>query len=322
MDLEAQESEKNKHMSNNTLWVEKYRPTKLEDYIGSESLKKAMSFYIKDNDIPHLLLHGNAGGGKTTLAKIIANTIAENNFLYINASDENSVDTVREKIKLFASTAGFGGLKIIILDEADFTTPNFQAALRNVMETYSKNTRFILTCNYVDKIIEPIQSRCQSFNIVPPSKKEVAILASNILKSEEVEYDIPTLASVVDLSFPDIRKIINALQKFSIGKLLAVPSEESTDISVANAIIKLLGKSSTLQQIDRFNELRQLVANSLIRDFNPIYRHIYDSIDKFPEKSRFAILLTIADAQYKDAFVVDHEINAMSAFYTIMDNLG
>lgn len=312
----------NTTMNHNTLWVEKYRPSTLENYVGSENLKKTISFYIKDNDIPHLLLHGNAGGGKTTLAKIIANTIAENNFLYINASDENSVDTVREKIKLFASTAGFGGLKIIILDEADFTTPNFQAALRNVMETYSKNTRFILTCNYVEKIIEPIQSRCQAFNVIPPSKKDAATLVASILKNEEVEYDIKDLAPIVNNCFPDIRKLINTLQKFSIGKHLVIPSEESSNISIGDDIIKLLNKSSELKQNERFIALRQLIADALVRDFNPIYRHIYDSIDQFPEKSRFSILVTIADAQYKDAFVVDHEINAMSAFYTIMDELG
>lgn len=309
-------------MSNNTLWVEKYRPTSLENYVGNESLKKAFSYYITGKDIPHLLLHGSAGGGKTTLAKIIANTISPENYLYINASDENSVDTVREKIKQFASSVGFGGLKIVILDEADFTTPNFQAALRNVMETYSKNTRFILTCNYVDKIIEPIQSRCQAYNVIPPSKKDVAVMATNILKEENVEFDNKTLASVVQSAFPDIRKVINNLQRLSINKKLILPENEQIDLSVSNKILNLLKKQEGITQIDRFNLLRQLIADSLIRDFNPIYRFIYDSIDEFPEKTRFSILIMVADAQYKDAFVVDHEINAMSAFYKIMDELG
>lgn len=308
-------------MIQNTLWVEKYRPQTLESYVGNESLKKAFSVYIQKMDIPHLLLHGNAGGGKTTLAKIIANTIANENYLYINASDENSVDTVRDKIKSFASSIGFGGLKIVILDEADFTTPNFQAALRNVMETYSKNTRFILTCNYVDKIIEPIQSRCQSFNIVPPSKKDVAILSATILTEEGITFNKKDLVDVIQNNFPDIRKIINSLQKLSINGELELSSDIKIDTSLYASVMDLL-KKSTVPQLDRFNELRQLIANNLVRDFNPIYRYLYDQIDQFPEKNRFAILVTLADAQYKDAFVVDHEINAMSAFYTIIDELG
>lgn len=308
-------------MLNNTLWVEKYRPTTLDQYIGSDVLKNTFNEYLKSNDIPHLLLHGSAGGGKTTLAKIVANTIADGNYLYINASDENSVDTVRDKIKQFASTIGFGGLKIIILDEADFTTPNFQAALRNVMETFSKNTRFILTCNYKDKIIEPIHSRCQTFFISPPSKKDVALMTKNILDSEEITYDTKALASVVNAAFPDVRKIINTLQQNCVGKTLNVIDEELLNNDLNISIINLLLDSKIKNNVDKFNQIRQLIADNLVRDFNPLYRFIYDSIDKFPKEVRFLILATIADAQYKDAFVVDHEINAMNALYTIITEL-
>lgn len=308
-------------MLNNTLWVEKYRPTTLDQYIGSDVLKNTFNEYLKTNDIPHLLLHGSAGGGKTTLAKIVANTIADGNYLYINASDENSVDTVRDKIKQFASTIGFGGLKIIILDEADFTTPNFQAALRNVMETFSKNTRFILTCNYKDKIIEPIHSRCQTFFISPPSKKDVALMVKNILDTEEIAYDNKALASVVNMAFPDVRKIINTLQQNCVGKTLNVIDEELINNDLNISIINLLLDSKIKNNVDKFNQIRQLIADNLVRDFNPLYRFIYDSIDKFPKEVRFLILATIADAQYKDAFVVDHEINAMNALYTIITEL-
>jgi DNA polymerase III delta prime subunit len=310
-----------REMLENTLWVEKYRPSTLDQYIGSDALKNTVNAYLKSHDIPHLLLYGAAGGGKTTLAKIIANTIASGNYLYINASDENSVDTVRDKIKQFASTIGFGGLKIVILDEADFTTANFQAALRNVMETFSKNTRFILTCNYKDKIIEPIHSRCQSFHILPPSKKDSALMVKNILDLEEIEYDNKTLASVINLAFPDIRKIINTLQQNSIGKRLTLIDTELVNNDLNNSILNLLLDSSINNNNEKFSQIRQLVADNLIRDFNPIYRFIYDSIDKFPNENRFSILATIADAQYKDAFVVDHEINAMNSFYTIITEL-
>jgi DNA polymerase III delta prime subunit len=308
-------------MLKNTLWVEKYRPTTLDQYVGSDALKNTFSEYLNSKDIPHLLLHGSAGGGKTTLAKIVANTIADGNYLYINASDENSVDTVRDKIKQFASTIGFGGLKIVILDEADFTTPNFQAALRNVMETFSKNTRFILTCNYKDKIIEPIHSRCQTFFISPPSKKDIALMAKNILDAEGIEYDNKSLASVINLTFPDIRKIINTLQQSSVGKKLNVIDAELMNNDLNISIVNLLLDSKIKNGVDKFNQIRQLVADNLVRDFNPLYRFIYDSIDKFPKENRFLVLATIADAQYKDAFVVDHEINAMNALYTIITEL-
>ena len=142
-----------------SLWVEKYRPTSLETYIGNEHLKSKVSVYLESGDLPHLLLYGKAGTGKTTLAKLLVNNI-ECDYMYINASDENSVDTVRNKVRGFASTMGFKDYKIIILDECDYITPNAQAALRNLMETFSKHCRFILTCNFVERIIDPIQSRC------------------------------------------------------------------------------------------------------------------------------------------------------------------
>ena len=165
-------------LMSHSLWVEKYRPKDLSTYIGNEHLKSKVRIYLESEDVPHLLLYGKAGTGKTTLAKIITSNI-DCDYLYINASDENNVDNVRTKIKNFASSVGFKSLKVIILDEADFLTPNAQAALRNLMETFSKHTRFVLTCNYVERIIDPIQSRCQSFKVVPPSRKEVALQSVN-----------------------------------------------------------------------------------------------------------------------------------------------
>ena len=155
---------------NNSLWVEKYRPQKLDEYVGNEHLKTKVADYLQSGDVPHLLFFGKAGTGKTTLAKLIVNTI-DCDHIIINASDENNVDTVRTKVKGFASTIGFRNSKIVILDEFDYMTPNAQAILRNLMETFSKHCRFILTCNYVEKVIDPIQSRCQTFQIVPPTKK-------------------------------------------------------------------------------------------------------------------------------------------------------
>jgi len=304
-------------MSENTLWVEKYRPLNLDSYITSADLREVFKRYLDSNDIPHLLLHGSAGGGKTTLAKIISNTIADGNYLYINASDENSVDTVRDKIKQFASGVGFGGLKIVILDEADFTTPNFQAALRNVMESFSKNTRFILTCNYVDKIIDPIQSRCTTFKIEPPTKASIAVMSADILEREGITYDKKDLAKLINKTFPDVRKTINELQRASqTGKLDVSEVESAT--SVTDFILKtLLSKEAP---DNKLKSIRQCIADNFIRDYNHMFRFLYENSFEFKGKEANVILI-VADAQYKDAFVIDHEINAMSMFIQIINEI-
>ena len=203
----------------NTLWVEKYRPSTLENYIGNEHLTSKVKHYLETGDLPHLLLFGKAGTGKTTLAKILVKNI-ECDYLYINASDENNVETVRTKVKEFASTIGFKDMKVIILDECDYITPNAQAALRNLMETFSKHCRFILTCNFVERIIDPIQSRCQSFQIIPPSKSDVAKHLHNILIKENVIDTMEDIKVLIDSSYPDIRRVINSAQRNVVnGKL-------------------------------------------------------------------------------------------------------
>ena len=196
----------------NTLWVEKFRPGTLDGYVGNEHIIDKVKLYLKSGDVPHLLFYGGAGTGKTTLAKIIANNV-DADLMYINASDENNIDTVRTKIKNYASTVGFKRWKIVILDEADYMTPNGQAALRNLMETFSKTTRFILTCNYVEKIIDPIQSRCQVFGITPPNKKEVAKRIVSILNELEVSYDNKDLVTIINAGYPDIRRVLNGCQR-------------------------------------------------------------------------------------------------------------
>ena len=305
-------------MQNNrkhTLWVEQYRPVSLENYIGNEHLKTKVSKYISTGDIPHLLLHGKAGTGKTTLAKLLVSNI-DCDQMYINASDENNVETVRNKIKVFASSVGFKDLKVIILDECDFLTPNAQAALRNLMETFSKHCRFILTCNFVERIIDPIQSRCQSYQIIPPSKKEVAIHTSNILNTEGVTYDNNDIVTMVNSSYPDIRRIINAVQRNVVDNNLIVDTESLVQNDYKLQVLEIL---QTQDKKLAFKNLRQLLADSQIRDYADLFRLLYDEIESYGKGHIAEVILTIAKYELSDAQVVDKEINAMAMLIEILN---
>ena len=298
----------------NTLWVEKYRPDTLEGYVGNDTLKSKIEIYLKNGDVPHLLLYGKAGTGKTTLAKIVTNNI-DCDYMYINASDENNVDTVRTKIRDFASSVGFRKYKVIILDEADYLTPNAQAALRNLMETFSKSTRFILTCNYVEKIIDPIQSRCQVFGITPPSRKEVAVRLGNICTGEGIELDMDALVQIVNSSYPDIRRGINALQRQVVDGRIVIDKQSMLE---SNYMIKILEE---LKGNRSFNTIRNIVAKSQVKSFEDLYRFLYDNIDDYAPNSIAKTILIISDAQYQDAFVVDKEINVMAMFSKILGEI-
>ena len=298
-----------------TLWVERYRPVDLENYIGNEHLKTKVSKYISTGDIPHLLLHGKAGTGKTTLAKLLVSNI-DCDQMYVNASDENNVETVRNKIKMFASSVGFKDLKVIILDECDFLTPNAQAALRNLMETFSKHCRFILTCNYVERIIDPIQSRCQSFQIIPPSKKEVAIHTSSILNTEGVSFDNEQIVTMVNSSYPDIRRIINAVQRNIVDNQLIVDTESLVQNDYKLQVLEIL---QTQDKKNAFKNLRQLLADSQIRDYADLFRLLYDEINSYGKGHIAEVILTIAKYELSDAQVVDKEINAMAMLIEILN---
>jgi DNA polymerase III delta prime subunit len=300
----------------NTLWVEKYRPKKLEDYVGNDHLKQKIRDYIESGDVPHLLLFGKAGTGKTTLAKLIVNSI-NCDFMILNASDENNVDTVRNKVKSFASTIGFKDIKIVILDEFDYMTPQAQAILRNLMETFSKHCRFILTCNYVEKIIDPIQSRCQTFQIIPPTKKDVAVQISKILTEERIQFELKELVPIVDSSYPDIRKIINTCQLNSSKGVLKIDSSSISDADVRVKIIDIL--KSKDDKRNRYVNLRQAVADSRIQDFTELYTHLYEKVNDYAVGNTSAVIMILAQGQYKDAMIVDKEICFMATLIEIND---
>lgn len=302
----------------NTLWVESFRPSTLDGYIGNEHIIEKVRIFIENGDVPHLLFYGPAGTGKTTLAKIIANGV-DADIMYINASDENSVDTVRDKIKRYASTVGFKRWKIVILDEADFLTPNGQAALRNLMETYSKTTRFILTCNYVEKIIDPIQSRCQVFGITPPNKRDVAQRLVTVLDDKGVKYDVKDVATIINASYPDVRRAINAAQAQVVNGELRIDKQSTVQANYMTEILEVLKNLKDKKKA--FTQIRQIIADSKVKDFQPLFTFLYDTIDEYGTGHVAGVILILAEAQYQDAHAVDKEINTMAMFVKLMNEL-
>jgi len=302
----------------NTLWVEKFRPGTLDGYVGNEAVISKVQLYLKNGDVPHLLFYGGAGTGKTTLAKIIANNV-DADIMYINASDENNVDTVRTKIKNYASTIGFKKWKIVILDEADYMTPNGQAALRNLMETFSKTTRFILTCNYVEKIIDPIQSRCQVFGITPPNKKEVAKRIVEILKDEKVTFEMTDLATLINSGYPDIRRVLNSAQRQVIDGKLEIDKQSLVQANYMTKLLEILKNENDKKSC--FQNIRQLINDSKVKDFTALYKFLFDEIDDYGTGHIASIILILAESQYQDAFAVDKEIHIMATMVKLINEI-
>ena len=294
------------------LWVEKYRPQILEDYVGNEVIKNKIADYLKQGSIQNLLFHGVAGTGKTTLAKLIAKNL-NCDLLYINASDERGIDTIRDKIIPFASSMSFNDVKIVILDEADYLTPQAQATLRNTIESCSKTTRFILTCNYLERIISPLQSRCQTFEITPPSKTEVIEHVSTITAEEAMlEVSVNDIQKVVNTHYPDIRKIINTIQGSIVDGVCKIDDNSLKNSQLGDKIVDALEKKLKLSVI------RQILADSGAREFDGLFKVLYDNVSKYTNREGEAILI-IAKYQYEYTFVLEKEICIAAMLNKLLD---
>ena len=293
------------------LWVEKYRPQVLENYVGNEVIKNKIADYLKQGSIQNLLFHGVAGTGKTTLAKLIAKNL-NCDLLYLNASDERGIDTIREKIIPFASSMSFNDIKIVILDEADYLTPQAQATLRNTIESCSKTTRFILTCNYLERIISPLQSRCQTFEITPPSKEEVISHLMIITREENIKCIVSDLQNVVNTHYPDIRKIINTLQGSVVNGRIKIDNSSLKNTQLGDKIVEALEKKLKLSII------RQMLADSGAREFDGLFKILYDNVSKYTDREGEAILI-IAKYQYEYTFVLEKEICVAAMLNKLLD---
>jgi replication factor C small subunit len=291
------------------LWVETYRPKTVSEYVFvDEAQKRQVQSWIKEGSIPHLLFSGAAGIGKTTLAKVLLNELGIESYdvLEINASRENNVETVRDKIVNFVQMMPFGPFKCVLLDEADYLTPNAQAILRGVMEQYSSTSRFILTCNYPNRIIPAIHSRCQGFHVLKTDQTEFTARAATILVTEEVDFDIDTLDTFVKLSYPDLRKCINLLQQNVVeGKLVSPSTGENESADYKIEMVELFKKG-------KIQEARKLLCGrARPEEMEEIFRWMYDNIELFgdTEEKKDSAIIIIKQGLVDHTLIADAEIN-------------
>ncbi len=309
----------NTQTQENSLLVEKYRPSNLKNYVGNENIKKSISKYLDQNDIQNLIFYGPAGTGKTTLAKLCVQNL-DCDHLYINASDERGIETIRDKVQGFASVASFKPLKVVILDEADFLTIQAQASLRNIIETFSRTTRFIMTCNFVERIIDPLQSRCQVLKIVPPTKKDVAKHLAWIMDQEGIGFEMNELGAIVMQHYPDLRKCINTIQLSTQDSMLNLDQSILVSSNYIDKVINALSEGSKHNKIDCYSDIRQIIADANIDDFDELFKSLYERASEYLQNKEGTAAILINEHQYKANFRIDKEINIMSLIQQILNN--
>ena len=293
----------------NKLWVEKFRPNTIAEYVFKDvAQKRQVESWVKEGSIPHLLFSGSAGIGKTTLAKVLIHELGIEDYdvLEINASRENNVETVRDKIVNFVQMIPFGPFKVVLLDEADYMTPNAQAILRGVMETYSSTSRFILTCNYPNKIIPALHSRCQGFHVEKTDQTEFTARVATILVTENVEFDLDTLDTYVKISYPDLRKCINIVQQnVSEGQLMS-PTAGNTSSSDYKIEMVELFKAGKIQAARKL-----LCSRARPEEIEDIFRWMYENLELFgkTEEQRDSAVLIIKQGMVDHTLIIDPEVN-------------
>ena len=296
-----------------SLLVEKYRPVNLESYVGNDHIKKTISQYLDQNDIQNLIFYGPAGTGKTTLAKLIIKNL-DCDYLYINASDERGIETIRDKVSGFASAASFKSIKVVILDEADFLTIQAQASLRNVIETFSRTTRFILTCNYIERIIDPLQSRCQTLKIVPPSKQDIAYHLINVFKGENVDCSADDLKTIINQHYPDIRKMLNTIQLSTQDSEVVIDKSVLVSSNYMTQVLKELKNAKP-----NWRTIRQIIANANVNDFEEFYRYLFDNASVYADGNEGMVAVYINEYTYQSNFRIDKEINALALISKLIE---
>ena len=290
------------------LWTEKYRPNTIKDYVFKDKNQRGqVESWITEGSIPHLLFSGSAGIGKTTLARILCNELKIEAFdiLEINASRENRIETVRDKITNFVQMIPFGPFKVVLLDEADYLTPNSQAILRNVMETYSNHSRFIITCNYPNRIIPALHSRCQGFHFERTDITEYTARIATVLVEEDIDFDIDTLDTYVKAAYPDLRKCINNVQQNSIGKKLSLPNSVESSNDYRIEMVELFKKRNIRQA-------RILVCSqALPEEIESLYKWMYDNLDLFgnTDDLKDKAIIIIKQGLIDHTICADGEIN-------------
>ena len=312
------EMEEDAQVPDHSLWVERYRPRGLDDFIGSPSVRETLKIWLETKDIPHILFFSSPGTGKTSLGKMLTRLIPCDS-LMINASDENKVDDIRNKVQDFCMTMGVRPLKIMFLDEADRLTPDAQGVLRNLMETYSHSTRFILTCNYQEKITPAIKSRCQSFEIKPPSKSEIMAHIVKILEAEKVKYLPKDVAFIVASYYPDLRKMINFAQQSSLTGELKIAKANTADQDFREKILELLKQPN---KAGVFNEIRQTVADAQFSNYEEVYKYLFDHVNDYAGLKAPEVILNLADAVYQSALVFEREITFVAMMHRILATLN
>jgi len=301
------------------LWVEKYRPRKVEECVLSQDLKKIFQNVLDKGELQNMMFTGTAGTGKTTVARALCNEL-DLDYIIINGSEESGIDTLRNKIKQFASSVSLsGGYKVVILDEADYLNPqSTQPALRGFIEEFSANCRFILTCNFKNRIIEPLHSRCSVIEFAIPKKEREPLagqfmqMVNQILAVESINSDPEVIAELIMKYFPDFRRTINELQRYAnFGKIDSGILVSTTDVSLDNLMNAL--------KIKDFRKMRQWVADNIDVEPASMFRKIYDSMNEFVEPSSIPqLVLILADYQYKNSFVADHELNMVACLTEVM----